>query len=136
MSKLFSSKASAGAVNFSLLLLRVGFGVLLVLNHGWAKLSHFNTVKDKFPDPLHVGSTISLGMTVFAEVFCTVFVILGLLTRLATIPILILFGVALFMIHAHAPLADKEPAILFAIPFLVILFAGPGKVSLDHVVGK
>ena len=136
MSKLFSSKFSAGQVNFSLLLLRVGFGGMLVINHGYQKLTHFSTLKDTFADPFHIGHTASLSLTLFAEVLCAVFVILGLLTRLAAVPLIILFGTAIFMIHGHAPLAEREPAILYMIPSVILLFAGPGKVSMDNMIGK
>src|SRR5258705_3055008 len=81
MRKLFSASFTNGAVHFSLLLLRVVFGALLI-THGWPKLMNFASLSQKFADPLHVGRAASLGMTVFAEVFCSVFVILGLLTRL------------------------------------------------------
>ncbi|WP_343688178.1 DoxX family protein [Chitinophaga sp.] len=136
MSKLFSSKASNGAINFSLLLLRITFGGLLLMNHGLGKLKGFSSMKDSFPDPLHIGHPISLGLAVFAEVFCAGLIILGLVTRLATVPVIVMMGVALFMIHGHQSLKEQEPAILYMIPFLVILLAGPGKVSLDNAIGK
>ncbi|SFW63247.1 DoxX family protein [Chitinophaga sancti] len=136
MSKLFSSKASNGAINFSLLLLRIAFGGLLLWNHGLGKLKGFSAMKDSFPDPLHIGHPISLGLAVFAEVFCAGLVIIGLATRLATVPVIVTMGVALFLIHGHQALKEQEPAILYLVPFLVILFAGPGKVSLDNAIGK
>ncbi|HEY1166045.1 MAG TPA: DoxX family protein [Chitinophaga sp.] len=135
MRKLFSAGFTNGTVNFSLLLLRVVFGAML-LTHGWPKLMNFAGLAHKFPDPLHVGHATSLGMTVFAEVFCSVFVILGLLTRLAAIPLVILMGVALFMIHGHDPIAEKEKAILYLAAFIVILFCGPGRVSFDSLIGR
>lgn len=107
-----------------------------MLTHGWPKLMNFASLAHKFADPLHVGRATSLGMTVFAEVFCSVFVILGLLTRLAAIPLVILMAVALFMIHGHDPIAEKEKAILYLAAFIVILFCGPGRVSFDSLIGK
>lgn len=136
MSKLFSSKASNGAINFSLLLLRIGFGGLLLWNHGLGKLKGFSAMKDSFPDPLHIGHPISMGLAVFAEVFCAGLVVIGLATRLATVPVIVTMGVALFLIHGHQGLKEQESAILYLVPFLVILFAGPGKVSLDNAIGK
>ncbi|HEY0609882.1 MAG TPA: DoxX family protein [Chitinophaga sp.] len=135
MRKLFSAGFTNGTVNFSLLLLRVVFGAMM-LTHGWPKLMNFASLAHKFADPLHVGKATSLGMTVFAEVFCSVFVILGLLTRLAAIPLVILMGVALFMIHGNDPIAEKEKAILYLAAFVVILFCGPGRVSFDSLIGK
>ena len=61
-----------------------------------------------FPDPLGVGHRASMRLTVFSEVFCALSLVLGLATRLATIPLLITMGVAAFVINAGAPWDDKE----------------------------
>ncbi|HEU4555191.1 MAG TPA: DoxX family protein [Chitinophaga sp.] len=135
MRRLFSATFTIGTVHFSLFLLRLVFGALM-LTHGWPKLMNFASLSHKFPDPLHVGHTASLGMVVFAEVFCAVFVILGLLTRLATIPLIICMSVAIFMIHTHDPIDIKEKAIAFLTVFIVLLFCGPGKVSFDSMIGR
>jgi putative oxidoreductase len=135
MRKLFSATFTNGTVHFSLLLLRLVFGGLM-LTHGWPKLMNFASLSHKFADPLHVGQTASLSMVVFAEVFCSVFVILGLLTRLAAIPLIICMSVALFMIHAHDAIDVQEKAIAFLAVFVVLLFCGPGKVSFDSLIGR
>lgn len=135
MSKLFTSRVNTGAVNFAMLVLRVVFGAAMFV-HGWAKLNTFSEKKGVFPDPLHVGSAISLSLTIFAEAFCAVLVIIGLLTRLASIPLVICMAVVVFMVMKNAPLAQNEMAILFLAAFTAILFAGPGKYSLDHLIGK
>lgn len=133
MRKLFSASFSNGAVHFSMLVLRVVLGALM-LTHGWPKLMNFATLRHKFFDPFHVGATASLGMTVFAEVFCSVFLILGLLTRLAAIPLIICMCVAIFMVHANDAIAVKEKAILFLAGFVVLLFTGAGRVSIDGLI--
>jgi putative oxidoreductase len=78
-------------------------------------------------------------MTVFAEFFCAAFVVLGLFTRLACIPLIIAMGVAFFLVHnaryAAGP-GGGELALLFFIGFIVLLFMGPGKISLDNLIGK
>lgn len=135
MRKLFSTNFTAGAVHFSLLLLRVMLGVLLI-THGWPKITNFATYVQKFSDPLHVGQSASLGLTIFAEVLCSVFLILGLLTRLAAIPLVILMCVIIFSVHAQDPLNMKELPVHYLAGFLVILFCGPGKVSIDGLIGK
>ena len=136
MKKLFSTGFTNGSINFSLLLLRVVFGGLLVTQHGWDKLMKFSTLRYSFPDPLHIGTTASLSLTVFAEVLCSLFVILGLLTRLAAIPLVITFGVVIFMVKAKAGIGESESAIMYLCAFLVILAAGPGKASVDRAMGK
>lgn len=135
MRKLFSSRFTNGSIHFSLLLLRLVFGGMM-LTHGWPKLMGFATKRHTWPDPLHVGSTASLSLTVFAEVFCSVFLIVGLLTRLAAIPLVICMAVIVFMVHGNDSLEVREKAILFLTAFVVLLFAGPGKVSIDSLIGR
>lgn len=136
MKKLFSTGFTNGSVNFSLFLIRVVFGGLLITKYGWDKLMKFSTLRYSFPDPFHIGSTASLSLTVFAEVLCSVFIILGLLTRLAAVPLVILFGVVVFMIKQHASIAERELPVMYLCAFLVILAAGPGKASVDRLMGK
>ncbi|MCW3463859.1 DoxX family protein [Chitinophaga nivalis] len=135
MRKLFSTGYSNGAVSFSMLVLRLVFGGLILL-HGWPKLINFAAKMNTFPDPLGVGHKYSLGMTVFAEVFCAVFVIIGLLTRLAVLPLIICMGVVVFMIHAHQPIDEIELPVMYLGAFATLLFTGPGKFSLDGALGK
>jgi putative oxidoreductase len=135
MSKLFSSRVSNGSVNLSLFVLRVVTGALM-FTHGWEKLNTFSAKKNGFPDPLHIGHTLSLSLTVFAEALCSVLLIIGLLTRFATIPLIICMGVAIFLVLGTAPLAQKELAIIYLGVFVAILLTGPGKISVDHLIGK
>ena len=136
MKKLFSTGFTNGSVNFSLFILRVVFGGLLISQYGWDKLMRFSTLKHSFADPFHIGSTASLSLVVFAEVLCALFIILGLLTRLAAVPLVITFGVIVFMVKANASIADKQLPIMYLCAFLVILAAGPGKASVDRLMGK
>ena len=122
---------------FGLLLLRVIPGCMLLAGHGWSKLSNFSEMSASFPDPLGVGSAVSLGLTVFAEFFCSLLVILGLATRLASVPIVIMLLVAATIIHGDDPWQKKEFALIYAVPFLTLIFTGPGRTSVDHwLVGR
>lgn len=136
MKKLFSTKVSDNAFSFAMLVLRVGAGSLMMIQHGLDKLMHFSQKSGKFADPFGLGSTTSLALTVFAEFFCAAFIILGLFTRLAVIPLIIAMGVALLIAHKGELYGDGDAAGLFLFCFIAILFAGPGKVSLDRFIGK
>jgi putative oxidoreductase len=135
MSQFFSTKYKQGALDFSLFLLRLAGGGLMI-KHGFDKLIHFNDKVRTFPDPLHVGSTISLSLVIFAEFFCAVLLVFGLLTRLAAIPLVICFSIALFVIHHGQVWGDGESSALFLAVYLALLFTGPGKFSLDRLIGK
>ena len=82
---LFPAKPVGNAFSLFLLALRILFGVLL-LSHGIQKWTNFSVMSESFPDPLGVGSTLSLGLAVFGEVFCSVGFIFGAFYRLAMIP--------------------------------------------------
>jgi putative oxidoreductase len=130
---LFSSKAIS--MDAGLLILRLAVGGLM-LTHGWPKLAGFTERMDRFADPLGIGSTSSLGLAVFAEVFCSVLLMLGLLTRLSLIPLIITMGVAVFVIHANDPFSKQELGLLYLLPYLTLFFTGPGKYSVDKMMGK
>ena len=136
MRRLFSTKVSDNALSFALLVLRVGSASLMLVKYGWDKLTHFSQIAPKFSDPFHIGSTTSLALVVFAEFFCSAFIIIGLFTRLAAIPLVIAMGVALFL-SSHGDFFGKGAnAGLYLICFLTLLIAGPGRVSLDKFIGK
>ncbi len=136
MRKLFSTSTSDNAFSFAMLVLRVGVGSSMMINHGLDKLMHFAQKAPRFADPFHIGSTTSLSLVVFAEFFCSAFIILGLFTRLACIPLIIAMSVALFFAHKGAFFGVGESAGLFLAWFVTYLFNGPGKVSLDRFIGK
>ena len=136
MKKIFNTNYSNLSFNLAMFLLRVGFGGLLFLNHGLPKLMNFAERKNSFSDPLHVGSTASMMLAIFAEVFCALLIVAGLLTRLAAFVLIILFVVIIFIIQKNKSIKESELAILFLLAFLTILFCGPGKWSLDKLIGK
>ncbi|HEY2726864.1 MAG TPA: DoxX family protein, partial [Parafilimonas sp.] len=88
MKKILSIKYSAAAFNFSMLFLRVVFGVMLIAKHGYEKLQNFSGMQTKFYNFLGLGSKATLILAIFAEVLCALFVVLGLFTRFAVIPII------------------------------------------------
>ena len=56
---LFPSKPDSTAMSLLLLALRILFGVLL-MSHGVQKWANFDAMSESFPDPLGVGSQMSL----------------------------------------------------------------------------
>lgn len=130
---LLSTKAIS--LDLGLLVLRLAFGGLM-LSHGWPKLMNFSDRMDRFSDPLGIGSTASLSLAVFAEVFCAGFLILGLLTRLSLIPLMITMAVAVFIVHANDPFSRQELGLLYLLAYAALFITGPGKFSLDKMIGK
>jgi putative oxidoreductase len=117
-------------LSLAVFILRVGFAFFLA-THGYGKLQSFLAGDHDFPDPFHVSPILSQGLTIFAEFFCSILIILGFFTRIAVIILIICMMVVAFIIHGPDPIGDKEHAILYVISFIVIFLTGPGKYSLD-----
>jgi putative oxidoreductase len=123
------------ALDAALLLLRVSFGLLL-MRHGWDKLSSYDENAGTFPDPLGVSPPFSLMLTIFAEFFCSALLVIGLFTRPALLVLIITFLVIVLMIHGDDPLNDKEHGFNYLFAFIAIFLAGPGKYSVDALIKK
>ncbi|MDR0971998.1 MAG: DoxX family protein [Bacteroidales bacterium] len=119
----------------ALLIMRLVLGGFM-LTHGIAKLSNFEALSQNFPDPLHVGSTASLVMILFAEVGCSILLILGLFTRLALIPLMFGMIIAAFVIHGGMAFAERESPLFYLSMYLVMLVAGSGNFSIDFLIRK
>ena len=124
------------STSIGLLVLRIGSGLLMMLGHGWGKLSTYGTMVDKWADPIGLGPQVSLTLAVFAEFFCSMAVVLGLFTRAAVIPLITTMLVAVLIVHIDDPFGKKELGLLYLAPFLTLLFAGAGRFSLDAVIGN
>jgi len=108
----------------------------LIIPHGYSKLINFSSRSASFSDPFHIGNSTSMMLAIFAEFFCGIFIVLGLMTRLAVIPLLITMAVIIFHIHKGQVFGDGETASLFMAGYLALLFMGPGKISVDRLIGK
>ncbi len=132
---LFPATRYTPQASLFLLALRVLFGVLLLL-HGIAKLNDFTALSAVFPDPLGLGSRISLVLAIFAELFCSVGFIVGAFYRLALIPMIFTMCIALFVIHGSDPFAVKELAVIYLSVFVLMYISGPGNYALDHLIAE
>lgn len=121
--------------DISALVLRLVLGLSIFFGHGLAKWNVlFGGGEIIFPDPIGVGSTFSIILAAFAEIVCALLVAAGLLTRFALIPLIITMGVATFVFHSGAPFGEIELSLIYFSGFIVLLFLGPGKFSLDSVL--
>lgn len=132
---LFPTKPNGTGVSLFLLAMRIFFGLLL-MNHGIQKWSNFQEMSLSFPDPLGVGGSMSLGLAIFAELICSMAFVIGVLYRLALIPMIFTMAVAFFVIHVNDAFVVKELAFVYLGVFVLMYVAGPGKFSVDYVVGS
>ena len=92
--KLSSSKIDLKLLSLGLLFIRISFGALMIVNHGWMKIVKFETLKLNFFNFLGLGPQLSLTLAIIAEILCSILLIFGLYTRLALIPLIITMIVA------------------------------------------
>lgn len=118
--------------NEGLALLRISFGLMLVLLHGWPTVKAFLEGITEYPDPLGLGSRVSMGLMGFAEFVCAILVVLGLFTRISLIPLILGFFAAFFIFHANDAFAVKELAFHYLLVFVVLLITGPGTYTLPY----
>ena len=125
--------------SIGLFILRVGVSSFMLM-HGWGKTMKVIDGDFAFADPIGIGQETSLVLAAGAEFACAILVMLGLGTRFAAIPLAFTMLVAAFVAHANDPLfsagpgASKEPALVFGIVYLALIFTGAGWFSADGLI--
>ncbi len=126
-------KVSARYQEITELVFRLVLGGFMI-THGYGKFANFSEKSETFPDPLGIGSFLSLGLATFAEFFCSILLILGLFTRFAALNVLITMLVAGLIFHYDDPFSKKELALLYATGFLYFTIVGGNRYSLDYFI--
>jgi len=118
------------------LVLRLAIGILM-LTHGYDKLqSALAGGEIQFIDPVGLGQAASLYLAIFAEVFCSILLILGFATRLASIPLIVTMLIAVLVAHGSDPFGKKELALHYLVVYVLILVCGAGKYSVDYFISR
>lgn len=117
--------------DWALLALRVLASLSLLVVHGGHKIIDWQTGIGAFPDPFGMGPEITFGLAVISNGVSPILVILGLCTRLATLPVLATTLTGFFLIHWHDSLEVMDTPYIYSVVFLTILLLGPGRYSLD-----
>src|SRR5690606_10558932 len=98
---------SKDSVSISLLILRVGVAVMMLV-HGIPKLQMLFSGDIQFPGVMGMSPTFALTLAVLAEVLCSVLILIGLFTKVAVVPLIITMLTAVFLIHGGDPFATQE----------------------------
>lgn len=132
MKKLVTVNQNATGVDLALLIARLGIGAMM-LTHGLPKLAMlFSGAPIQFLPFMGLSPEFSLSLAVFAEVFCSILLLIGFGTRLAVLPLITTMLVALISVHTADPFAKQEPAFHYLLVYVVLLLAGSGKYSVDY----
>lgn len=137
--------AQAFNLDLGLLLIRLMFGISMAAA-GYGKLVHFSEMaKDDFwvnkVSFLGISGAPVLGLVVFAEFFCSILIMAGFLTRLATIPLMIC-SFYIFAVIGDGPYHVDENGLSFNagftyfIVYVALFFTGAGRYSVDHLISK
>ena len=134
MLKTISETRHGRFTDAGLLLVRAAAGSMM-LTHGIPKILNYSAIVASGKFPAIFGSAeLGLSLAIMAEVGMSILLIFGLLSRLSTIPLIITMLVAAFFAHAGDPFNAREPALLYLTMYELILLAGPGKFSADHLI--
>ena len=117
--------------NIGLFVLRVGFGCMMVV-HGFQKLKIIiSGGASSWLNPIGIGSSSSLYLATFAELFCSLALVLGIFTRVSSFILAFTMFIAAFVFLKSSAWVDKELAVLFLIGFLALIFLGGGDYSIS-----
>lgn len=125
------------ARSFALLLARLAVG-LLFMSTGWGKVHDLAKVTDFFAHlgiPAPAFNAVLVG---YSELICGTLLVVGLLTRFATLPLIISMIVAIGTakwkeIHGVFDLVAADE-FTYLVMLIVIAACGPGSVALDYFV--
>ena len=121
-------------VSFGLLILRIGVSFSMIYLHGYPRLINFSEIGSEFADPFGLGTVTSLSLVVFAEFFCSLFLIIGLFTRWSCIPLIITMIVATWVINGGKGFIFQEKSFIYLITYISLLISGGGYFSLDYLL--
>ena len=121
-------------VSFVILFVRIFFGALFLM-HGLDKMMNFSQLSETFPSVFGLGSYTTLMLSIFSEFACSIFLIVGMLTRIVLIPMIVSMAVAFFDIH-DGFMPEGELALIYLIVFFVLFLTGPGRYSVDCLIDR
>lgn len=112
---------------------RIFVAFFMLYGHGWGKLMNVFGGNFQFLDPIGIGPTASLILAAFAEGICSLLIIAGFWTRLASLILTINMAVAVFLVHLPGGdwFGDMELPVIYLLAFIVIFLLGPGNYSVD-----
>jgi putative oxidoreductase len=141
MKKLFFNNGTGINVDLGLLCIRVMIGLLMAF-FGYEKLIHFNEMASsdfwvKNVNFLGMSGAVPLALTVFAELVCSLLLIVGLFSRFSLIVLAFCMAYIFLVIFPFNILSggkngyEFNTAFTYFVTYIGLLFTGVGKYSLD-----
>jgi putative oxidoreductase len=142
---LFSGPGGASPVaDVGLLVLRLT-GLMLACGHGFSKIKDPGAMAPHLAAMHMPAPTLLSWLAAFGEFGGGLLLALGLFTRFGALLVVATMAVALLKVHLHHPLFTpltpeggpaKEPALLYLLPALALLFTGSGRFGLDALLRR
>ncbi len=122
-------------LSLAILFLRVFIGIMMI-PYGWGKITDFDRYAENFfNDPIGIGHLPSLILTIFAQIICSIFLIIGFRTRISAIILAFNMAVAT-KYHFYDPFSVKALPILFLGIYIAIIMLGGGSHTLDKWLNR
>lgn len=121
----------------ALLLGRLSVG-LLFLSTGWGKVHDIPRVVGFFRQLGIPAPEFHAVLVGYSELLCGAALVVGLLSRLATVPLIVSMTVALLTakrddIHGLFDLVGQDE-LTYLVVLVMIAILGPGRIAIDHVI--
>ncbi|AZA62969.1 DoxX family protein [Chryseobacterium indoltheticum] len=123
-------------IHLALFVFRTALSLELIVAHGLKKLGVGVAEAEQVPNPLHLPEAFNGLFADAANLVFPVFVIFGLFTRVAVLPILAVTLTGYFILHWNDALLIKDTPFMYSLCYLFLFFVGPGKYSIDQYLRK
>ncbi len=131
-----STQYNESALNIGLLIFRIFIGVAMI-SHGLPKLNTLMAGGNiEFMSFLGLSPATTMVLVIFSELVCSFFIILGLFTRLALIPLIITMIIAVFVVHLPMGFKEMEIGSLYLVSYILLMCSGSGYFSVDGMMTK
>ncbi|MEI8625891.1 DoxX family membrane protein [Pseudoalteromonas sp. B137] len=113
--------------DLGLLYLRVTASLLVIYIYGLPKIINYQVQLKVIEAPFKLGQSVTLLSVIFTEFICPIAIILGIYTRLACLPLLLLLFVAMLGVHSDWTVEEGQFGWLLIIIFSSLALCGPGQ---------
>ncbi len=127
---------SAMCFNVTMLLFRVAVSIEMIRVHGLKKIGYGGSEIEHIGNPFHFPDWFNQGFGTAADLVFPCLVLVGFLTRLATLPTLAVTLTGFFIMHWNDSPALQDTPYMYSVAFLLIFILGPGEYSVDFLLKK
>ena len=111
--------------NCAMLFFRIAISLEMIFVHGVKKLGIGVAAAERVPNPLHLPEVFNYAFAVSANIFFPFLVLIGLCTRLATLPTFAVTLTGYFVLHWNDAALVRDTPFIYSIIFtLFLLFLG------------